>query len=63
MILSTSYLKQPMENICLLKPGSFFILTISRRYPPNLALMIPFLSENTQQCIDRFRDYQPEGWS
>ena len=52
-----------MENLCLLKSGSFFILTISRRYPPNLALMIPFLSENTQQRIDRFRNYQPEGWS
>ena len=49
-----------MENICLLKFGSFFILTISRHYPPNLALMIPFLSENTEQRTDRFHNYQPE---
>ena len=55
-------IKTTEKAFCLLKPGSFFILTISRRYPPNLALMIPFLSENTQQRIDRSHKYQPEAY-
>ena len=53
-------MKTTEKTFCLLKPGSFFILTISRRYPPNLALMIPFLSRNTQQRLDRSHKYQPE---
>ena len=55
-------IKTTEKTFCLLKPGSFFILTISRRYPPNLALMIPFLSRNTQQRIDRSHKYQPEAY-
>ena len=55
-------MKTTEKAFCLLKPGSFFILTISRRYPPNLALITPFLSENTQQRIDRSHKYQPEAY-
>ena len=61
-ILPEDQMKTTERAFSLLKPGSFFLLTISRDYPQNMGLVIPFLSEDTQKRINDLLEFQPEAY-
>ena len=61
-ILAEDQMKTTEKAFSLLKPGSFFLLTISRDYPQNMGLVIPFLSEDTQKRINNMLEFQPEAY-
>ena len=61
-ILAEDQMKTTEKAFSLLKPGSFFLLTISRDYPQNMGLVIPFLSEDTQKRINNMPEFQPEAY-
>ena len=61
-ILPEDQMKTTERAFSLLKPGSFFLLTISRDYPQNMGLVIPFLSEDTQKRINDLLEFKPEAY-
>ena len=61
-ILAEDQMKTTEKAFSLLKPGGFFLLTISRDYPQNMGLVIPFLSEDTQKRINNMLEFQPEAY-
>ena len=61
-ILPEEQLKTTKKAFSLLKSGSFFVLTIARGYPPNTALMIPFVSETTRQRLCRSLEFHSEDY-
>ena len=61
-ILPEEQMKTTKKAFSLLKSGSLFVLTIFRGYPPNIALMILFVSEDTRQRLNRSLEFQSEDY-
>ena len=61
-ILAEDQMKTTEKAFSLLKPGGFFLLTISKDYPQNMGLVIPFLSGDTQKRINNMLEFQPEAY-
>ena len=61
-ILPEEQMKTTKKAFSLLKSCSLFVLTIFRGCPPNVALMIPFVSEDTHQRLNRSLEFQSEDY-